>query len=212
MKGLDSKEYRYFRKNLDHVHNLARDMGMADEDLQLAETAQLELKFSGPWELAIAASEMVYRWRKSRNPHYMDLAVLLCHETGIQPPPAVMQAASEAANERFNGDPTGTPDKIKKESDKWRHYTLMMNLIYHGLSLPRAASKAARYMKDQGIEQYRHVSSLEKQYPKEVRATGIEKRHFENWDKWLDEPTRQAWRRIIELLPEAEDFQKGGRR
>lgn len=212
MIGLDSDNFRNHRKNLDHVHKLARDMGMADEDLQLAEIAQLELKFSGPWETAMAVSQLVYRWRKSRNPHYMDLAMLVCQETGVQPPPAVIQAFSEAANERFNGDPKGKPTTIKKESDKWRHYTLMMNLIYHGLSLPRAASKAARYMKDQGIEQYRHVSSLEKQYPKEVRATGIEKQHFDNWDKWLDEPTRQAWRRIIELLPEAEDFQKGGRR
>ncbi|MHA7809250.1 MAG: hypothetical protein ACX933_05535 [Marinobacter adhaerens] len=212
MKGLESEAYKQQRKMLDHSHKLARDLGSANPNTQLADIVRLEMKHSGPWELAIAVSELAFKWRETRNPHYMDLAMLLCHETSVQPSPALIEAASEAARERFNGEPQGTAGKIKKESEKWRTYTLMMNLIYHGLSLPKAASKAARWMKEHGDGVYRQASSLEKQYPKEVRKTGVEADHFANWDQWLTDDNKQAWLKAIELLPDADEWQLGARR
>lgn len=212
MTGLEDKDYLRHRNLLDRAHKAAIDAGVENDDIYLAESAQLELQFVASYEIAKAGANLVFQWRASRNPHYMDLATMLCVEANVTPPPALLKGMGEAASERFNGETKGTADKIKKESEKWQTYTLMMNLIYHGLSLPKAASKAARWMKDQGSTNYRYVSSLEKQYTAEVRKTDIEKQHFESWDKWQDKTTQQTWLEIIQRLPDAPEWQQGARR
>lgn len=207
-----SEEYQRHRKMMEHAHKVAQDLGRDNPDTELADAVRLEMKCSGPWELAIVASELAYKWRATRNPHYMDLAMLLCQELQVTPSPSLVNASSEAAHERFNGEPKGTPGKVKKESEKWQTFTLMMNLIYHGLTLPKAASKAAHWMKENGTADYRQASSLEKQYPKEVREPGIEAEHFTTWDNWLTDSQKEEWRKVIETLPDADVWQQGSRR
>ena len=118
---------------------------------------------------------------------------------------------------RVNGDPAGTPDKLKNENAERQALVLMANLIYAGDSLLVASRKAAQWRHDTFPELKRKkASTLEAYYAEKMRRAGVEHELFSNWRKNQDhrdeEQLDEQWQTIRELLQPADDDLTGVRR
>lgn len=140
-------------------------------------------------------------WEITKNPYYIDLAILLCDEIKIEITPALQDCITKTAKQRMAGGTAGTLDEIKKGDAKEHTLIFMMNCIYVGDSLPIAASKAVTFHKKTYPELKSYTTlTLERYYRNEIRTPGIEKEYFKEWDalKKMDKNYRK----------ETEDFVK----
>ncbi|MEJ8568281.1 hypothetical protein [Elongatibacter sediminis] len=144
--------------------------------------------------LEVAAE--VIAWRKSRNPHHIDTAVLVCSQAGAPITPAVQAELARAANLRLTGETAGTARKVRKERVHSWALLLIANLHHAGLDVGTAARKVA------GLTHgYYKPSTLEKNFGSRMR----QRYEREYKPAWLQNiPNHQsAWREIAERLPEA---------
>ncbi|OQX18892.1 MAG: hypothetical protein BWK76_06335 [Desulfobulbaceae bacterium A2] len=162
--------------------------------------------------LSVALATLVYKWKKEQNPYYMDKALMICATWGVIPSPALLEAITEAAAKRYRGGQDvlkATAGSIEREAHKQHAFLVMMNLIFNGETLERAASKTSQWMKDTRKVKPIKASTLDKYYVKEIRKTGIEKKRFETWSRLVKEYSdeeRQQWAQNISLMPEAEYY------
>lgn len=184
-----------------------------NRDLVLAERVLSEMRSRAPFELALFVSNAVHNWRTTRNPHYMDLALMACKQHEAMPSPAVLEAATEAAELRFNGEASGTAEKIITERAKSEALLLMANLIYNRLPQHVAASKAAaQHQKAHPKLKPIKASTLERYYAKQFTKTGQEAELFACWDRVLSEQESAGWQELARNLPMADDELTGSRR
>lgn len=147
----------------------------------------------------------VRQWVETRNPHYLDVAVILCGAWSLPITETVQEQLGKAAKLRMTGGAAGTPDKIAKETALGNALMLMANLIYEGLTVPQAASKAA------AIHTTHKASSLERYYSERVRKVGLEAELFTNWERTVPDH-REVWLPIVAALPDTPEAELGSRR
>lgn len=222
MKPLESPEYLARRAALDNVHRISRELhesyphlGPFDEASALASIVTLEMDFMGASHIiALSLGEDAYMWKKERNPYFMDYATVKCMAYGLQTSPTLQKLMADAALRRLEFGPDATPstaDKIKRDRRKFQSITLMANLIFHGVPLHKAASKVAHWLKGQSGMKPMKASTLEKYYVEEFRQPGREKEYFDIWHRTIGQDIADAWKKIIEEMPDAPDFDLGAR-
>lgn len=185
------------------------------EARKLWEQLSLELEFSGK-PLAELEGIALYglRWMETKNPFYIDAAILLCREHGIDPPPSLMQLLAEVAAIRFQGlEKGGTAKKIRNEGIQGEALRIICCLHIAGLPLQEAASKAARYIDDLKLGKSFKASTLEREYSTVFRG-GEPNLEAEVRDGWMrmSEADRQEWARLTQEMPDANDDLMGSRR
>ncbi|MAC34876.1 MAG: hypothetical protein CME38_14925 [Haliea sp.] len=184
-----------------------------NQDLELAERVLSEMRSRAPFELALFVSNAVHSWRATRNPYHMDLALMACKQHEAMPSPAVIEAATEAAQLRFNGEASGTAEKIITERAKSEALLLMASLIYRQLPQHVAASKAAtQHSASHPKLKPLKASTLERYYSDRYVKTGREAELFASWDRVLGEQEAAGWQELARTLPMADDELTGSRR
>lgn len=158
----------------------------------------------------------VKSWKETKNPHYIDLAMLMMSEAGCQPTETLATEGNVARLLRFNGSPAGTAASIKNESAEMQALHLMANLIYQGMTLWASAEKAASYyaIKYPSYKQ-KKASTLERFYTRKIRATGIERDFFHAWNKNMDGKASEYatyWQAFSDAIPPCPDDLKGNAR
>lgn len=219
MKALDIEDpqFQFYLRNLEETHEIAASIGASKPDNELAERVHLEVGFIAPIEVANYCQHMTLKWLKEKNPYIADLLISACNRNGIMPTPSLMTVLSQAAEMRLNGEPAGTPDKLKNESAQQQALTLMANLIFAGDSLREASRKAARWHRNNFSKLKRQkASTLETYYTEKMRSPGIEDDLFDNWRRNLDlrdeQRLNKLWQEIRQHLQPADDDLTGVRR
>lgn len=186
---------------------IADRLGMpVPEELKAAEAIRDELRphvVSAVQYLQIAG--LVSKWVKTRNPHYMDFALILLSAWDLPITETVSCQLAKVAQLRVTGGAMGTADKIRKEASLENALMLMANMRHAvGLSIPRAAGKAAAVYKSH------RASTLEKYYEDRM----LPSREAELWENWRRNCPDHAeqWKPIIEQLPDTCEHDHGNRR
>lgn len=221
-KGLSSEEYLKRREELERDcygphpwKALLRNYEPLPRDVAISRFVSLEIEFVSDWESGLKVANMAAKWVKHRNPYYLDLALTYCHQHDIPATPTLWRLLGKLAQSRINGEELpGTPDKILRENAKEQTLVEMVNMIYHGSTLVAAASKAAyRYAEIYPEMVPYKASTLQVEYVKRYRKTGVEAKMVKGWDALgVPEEKRQRWREIVRDLPEAGPHLKGERR
>lgn len=158
----------------------------------------------------------IYKWRKDRNPHHVDLALYMLIANGVDPTPTLIKVIGEVAAARLNGDLAGTANKLAKENFKNQAFTIMLNLTFAGAKIDEAASKAAQWYKMNFATPIK-ASSLEKDYAKVFRKadkqgiTQEQEYHF-FWSKNKSQEAIDWWKLAREKMPLADSDIAGVRR
>lgn len=175
----------------------------------------LELEFSGkPLEELESVAWFARQWMETKNPHYVDAAFLACRNAGIRPPPTLLTLMEDVATIRFAGlERGGTGKRIRDDSIHAEALRIVCGLHLAGASVERAASKAARYIADQGLGKTYKASTLERDYGSNFRcgSPSLENVMREAMGR-APEEYRQTWARLVSQLPDADDELKGNRR
>jgi len=128
----------------------------------------LELRFSAndkPRQHLQSIRSHVRQWMETRNPHYVDAAFLDCRKAGIAPTPTLLKLMEEVSTLRLAGlDRGGTGKQIHNSRVHSEALRIVCFLHLSGLSVPVAASKAARYISDQNQGKRYKASTLERDY------------------------------------------------
>lgn len=219
LRILDTTEPGYIEtlQSINYARTIGQEIGTYKRETYLFELVTLEVSLLAPLEVARWCGNMAARWCTERNPHIADMLTLCCHNYGFAPPPSVLQVITEAASLRLTGAAAGTADKLQNDAARGQAMILMANLIYNGDSLKDAASKAARWHRDNFPELKRlKASTLETYYVREFRRSGTEADLFKGWDRM--KPMREfegqpgAWRALSDSLPLADSELTGTRR
>ena len=175
----------------------------------------LELELSGkPLAELEGVAWFARQWVETKNPHYIDAAFLVCRKAEIATPPTLLRLMEDVALIRFAGlDRGGTGKRIRDDGIHAEALRLVCCLHLAGASVEVAASKAARYIADQGLGKSYKASTLERDYGTDFRrgSPSLEDVMREAMDRAPDEH-RQTWARLVSNLPEADDNLKGNRR
>lgn len=144
--------------------------------------------------------------------------------------PKVSEVLAQISEARLEGGCSGTAEKIKKNQLKEYALIVMLNLIYAGDTLEKAASKAAHHVKtrieNEGlcVKWSYKASTLEKDYTKyfgqQIMLFGKkakrEEHYFECWDRYKDirkdNGLEAYWQLAKANLPLADDDLTGVRR
>ena len=225
LKRLDLST-EYFQQRLaeqKRLDEIGKRLGMFDRELSISARVRIELQSATKdyfvhVVLANFCAQHVYEWFTDRNPHHIDLVMMICADHGIEPTPTIIELAAEVARSRINGSPSGTAENLLKEHAKRQAFTLMMNLIFNGALLTEAADKAAQWLRDTYPDiKPRKASTLNKEYTELFRQPDYEgltteARHFRIWEAHLPADAREYWQKIRTLLPLADDDLIGSRR
>lgn len=218
-KGLESKAFKDQLALHNRCAEQARMVGMADPKEEIASLVLLEMRHIDSYELAQCVAGLVREWHKERNPYAIDWAMTLCKERHLQIPPSLAKVGAEVAEARFKGDLSGTSKQLIKRQHRDQAFIMMMNLIYFCKETRKAAASktAARYaicFPDENLK----ASTLEKDYAREVRNTGIEKKHHDAWEAAENQndpdiaQARRYWASCNEMMPMADWETTGVRR
>lgn len=205
-------------KALEHLEGISARLGTAKPALQTARRVRYELGHIAEPILAMFCADHVYEWHQDKNPHHIDMVMMVCDEHGIEPTPTIIKLAAKIARSRMTGDLSGTPEKLLEENIQGQVFRLMLNLIYAGETLANAAIKAAQWRREHYPNNKKYkASSLDKEYTKRFRSVGpdgmtAEEFHFKVWDRYSTELTKSHWATIKNALPFADDDLLGMRR
>ena len=105
---------------------------------------------------------LVERWLASRDPQFMDQAVLMCDHEKLPILPSLLRHVADAA--RLRRSKAGSKlSRADKESNKHRALRIVANLKACGITLTRACEVAAIWTTDHGIKAIK-ASTLEAEY------------------------------------------------
>lgn len=215
---LESKEFKDQLALHNRCAELARMVGMEDQKEEIASLVLLEMRHIGSYILALRVAALVREWHKTQNPYAIDWAMALCNEHHLQIPPALVKVAAQVSEARFKGDLSGTSKKLIKKQRRDQAFIMMMNLVYYSDTLSIAASKTASRYARCFPEESLKASTLELEYTKKIRNSGIEQQHFDAWkiaerdnDPDMAE-ARRYWMSLKDSMPIADWETKGARR
>jgi hypothetical protein len=94
-----------------------------------------------------AIFELVIRWLETRDPAFMDHALLYCHGHGLPVRPCLMAHVVDSVKLRQTWEKTEKP-KPQRETIKGEAFQIMANLIARGLKKSHASEIAAVWTSD----------------------------------------------------------------
>ena len=212
----DEEEYQFELDELHQLHSIEDECGSKSQQEKDREKAAVEARIEGGLDAQRTISELIRKWLTDRNPYSLDLALVYCYQNNMRIPPTLQRFIGELASKRVDGEqPAGTPDKILNQNAKHMTLTFMANLIFHGATLPEAASKAAAHhaRKYPGLKH--HKASTLHRYYEAFRRDGEESRLFAAWERQdvrMPEGWRNQWQEIRDSTPESSEENKGERR
>ncbi len=141
-----------------------------------------ELGPSAESELGLTILRYVKRWEETKNPHWIDLAIVVVTEANWPIPPCLQAMASLVAMRRLKGlEFAAGGASVVMEEVKGTAFACMAMLICNGSTVEAAAMDAANALSAiYGNDLYK-ASSLEKEYGK-LRA-----QKFGEWERMLKE-------------------------
>lgn len=217
----DNEQYQQHLAQFNEYARIMEKSAKFNPKLLKGERVRLEMRFIAPLELALAVSELAYKWLTTGNPYYIDQAQLICYQNNVTPSPSLTELIQDVLMKRFsyNSSLAGTSEKILNEQSKTQALYLMLNLHYAGDPLHICASKAAKWHSEQFPEHKQlKASTLETYYVKTFRtASDIETEYFKAWLEFENsdpefKKMREHWNSIKTDLPESDDNLKGYRR
>lgn len=159
-------------------------------------------------------------WKSTKNPHYVDVAILICTDCGFQLTEYLLQQVQEASQMRLNGNPKTavkpTALAVKNSSATFQVFSWMAHLCATGLSIDQSSEKAAMLFIVEFPElAKRKASGLSRQYHKRMEEYGL-------YGKPLNEVVKEIhlsdlrlsayWKRIADSIPECDIELLGDRR
>lgn len=173
---------------------IAEELGSpVPEYLKLYESLCDELRECSYPEQYLPVADLAANWIKSRNPYYMDAAILLW-SSFEKPITSTLQHEQVAVSKlRWEGDPRGTADKVKKQQIRGAALMIMANLCHAGLSVPQAAKVAENIVN--GKFKY---TSLAKFYNKEIKPER-EAKLYSSWEKHTPNH-RDIWLNVVKRV------------
>ena len=145
-----------------------------------------ELGPNAETDLGLTILRHVKRWEDTKNPHWIDLAIVVVTEANWPIPPCLQTMASLVAMRRLKGmEGAAGGASVVTEEVKGTAFACMAMLICNGATVEAAAMDAANAMAAiYGSHLYK-ASSLEKEYGK-LRAP-----KFDEWERMLKEASDQ---------------------
>jgi hypothetical protein len=145
------------------------------------------------------------QWVETGNPYHVDFAVAICADAGIEQLPTLVSLVEEVAKKRLHGEVrAGTPNQIRKAAAKDFALNLMTILCAAGASREVAASKAARQLAERSPAARYKASALAKFYLSQTWQER-EQRRREYFATDEGAPSVSEWRRILPMLPDADE-------
>jgi hypothetical protein len=111
-----------------------------------------------------AIYELTIRWLETRDPAFMDHALIYCHSHNLPVMPCLMAHVVDAVKLRQTWEKAQIP-RPQRETIKGKAFQMMANLLARGIKKPHASEIAAIWTFDvagRGIK----ASTLEKEYNK----------------------------------------------
>lgn len=105
---------------------------------------------------------LVQRWLDSRDPQFMDHAVIMCEHEKLPILPSLLRHVADAARLR-KAKSRAKLSRAEKESNKHRALRIAANLKVCGITLARACEVAAIWTTDHGVKGIK-ASTLEAEY------------------------------------------------
>jgi len=155
-----------------------------------------ELGSNAGSNLGLALLRYVKCWEDSKNPHWIDLAIVIVTAAGKLIPPCLQIMASHIAMRRLNGleDAAGGASVVREEI-KSQAFACMALLISNGMTVDKAAANAANATAAIFGSHLYKASSLEKEY------SSRRKTEFHCWEALLKDGLSED-RGFIALLME----------
>lgn len=169
-----------------------------------------ELGVNAESDLFRAVLRHVKRWEKTKNPHWIDLAVVIVTEAGQLIPPCLQKMASYIAMRRINGmeDAAGGATVMNDEI-KGQAFACIAFLIAHGQTLKEASRHAANATAAIFGSHLYKASTLETEYSE--RRT-LEHRPWEEMFKGAALENADAFQLLMKNLEVITDQDVGNRR
>lgn len=170
-----------------------------------------ELGVNAESDLGRAVLRHVKRWEETKNPHWIDLAVVIVTEARQPIPPCLQEMASHIAMRRINGmeDAAGGATVMKDEI-KGQAFACIAFLIGHGKTLKEASWRAADATAAIFGSHLYKASTLETEYSERRK---LEHRSWEEMFKGSAFENADAFQLLMEhldVIPHQEDV--GNRR
>lgn len=150
---------------------------------------------------------LVRRWLETRDPQFMDQAVLYCHDQGLPILPSLLEQVAASIRLRRTLKPA---QKMANESTKGRALNIMANLVARDVSIDRASEVAAVWTFDNGTKGIK-ASTLVRQFAEggfKAKADAIKER----LPHWNEPGWDEAWQAIERNCRVITDEEKGERR
>ncbi|MCZ8171786.1 MAG: hypothetical protein O9272_08610 [Brevundimonas sp.] len=162
-----------------------------------------ELGKNAESDLGLAILRHVRQWEETKNPHWIDLAIVVVTEANLLIPPCLQVMASHVAMRRLKGlEAAAGGASVVTEEIKGMAFACMATLIGKGAKVAPAAVDAANAIAAiYGSHLYK-ASTLEKEYG------ALRAREFDQWERILREVTDQdsglidALREHLAALPQ----------
>ena len=182
----------------------------ASNDETPSQALERELGTNAQSGLGLALLRYVKRWEETKNPHWIDLAIVIVTTAGKLIPPCLQIMASQIAMRRINGleDAAGGASVVNEEV-KGQAFALMALLRTNGVASDEAAKAAANATAAIFGSHLYKASTLEKEYGSRRKA------EFQQWEALLKNGISQSEGLLALLmthLEEIPDHDPGNRR
>lgn len=173
------------------------------------EMVMTENRFIIKYEYAKRLGNLAADWKITKNPHYIDLAMLLCNKAGVALTPTLQDCAADAAKLRLSGGETGTHERIEIDYAKQHTLMFMMNCLYKKkYSMEVSASKAIIFHKAAYPKLKPYTSlTLQRYYRNEMRkknkyGLSIEDEYFKSWSNFekIDKNYKKETEKFIQSV------------
>ena len=203
---------------------IAEKIGMpVSDEIKFRETLRDEFARVSSSPEAYAVINLLLYWRSTRNPYYLDQAVILCGRLGIFTE-AVHTEIVDCATRRINGSLKGTNEKTEKEKDLSWHFNFMLNLRFRqrGIAIGKAAELAVSAFFTGFPKKKPSMASTIERYYSERYKHDIEPALFESWEQHRERASAEerakyqqdddTWLQLFESTPPCPEHLKGDRR
>lgn len=186
---------------MDHSHR---------KDESPSQALERELGSNAESDLGRALLRHVTQWEKTKNPHWIDLAVVIVTEAGQMISPCLQEMASHIAMRRINGmEDVAGGATVMKEEIKGQAFACIAFLIGHGVTLTKASGLAANATAAIFGSHLYKASTLESEYGKRRK---VEYRQWEAMFKGAASENADTLQLLMEHLKDITDLDPGNRR
>ncbi len=175
-----------------------------------AEALKRELGPSADSHLGLAILRYVKRWEETKNPHWIDLAVVVVTAAGMPIPPCLQILASYMAMRRINGmEDVAGGATVMKDEIKAQAFACIAFLIGHGKTLKEASRHAANATAAIFGSHLYKASTLETEYSAKRQSDYCQ---WEEMFKSARSENDESFQLLMKHLEAVDDLDVGNRR